>query len=215
MNFAGIIVAVCLCVLTFNQSKIYANPETLWRDTVQKNPDAWIAHNLLGAELAVQNKLDEAMEHYRAAILLNPNHAEAHNNLGTAFAMRGNFAGALDEFRAAHKLNPKLLIAANSLAWILSTHPNPRFRNGAEAVEVAQRAVEFTKEKDFNALEILAAAYAEAGKFSEAIKSAKKGIEVASAAGEREISAQLAAQIESYQFYRPLRDNSMATDGYR
>jgi tetratricopeptide (TPR) repeat protein len=209
-TFAGAAIALCFGVLTFNQTKVYANSETLWRDTVQKNPDAWIAHNLLGAELAAQNKLDEAMEQYSIAIRLNPNHAEAHHNLGTALAIRGDFAGALEHLRAACKLNPNLLIAANTLAWILSTHPDPKLRNGAEAVRLSRHAVELTDEKNINALETLAAAYAESGNFREAIQTAKKGIELAKTSKEISLAERLAAQLESYQFYRPLRDESLS-----
>jgi tetratricopeptide (TPR) repeat protein len=206
---AGFIIAIGLSVLTFHQTKIYANSETLWRDTAQKNPEAWIAHNLLGAELAQQGKLDEAMEHYSTALRLNPNHAEAHSNLGTAFALCGNFEDATKHFRIAFKLNPRLLVAANSLAWILATHPHPKYRNGTEAVLLAERAAELSQQNDAGILETLAASYAEAGNFSDAIKIAKKGIDLAQAAGKIEMAAQLAAQLESYQFDRPFRDNSL------
>jgi tetratricopeptide (TPR) repeat protein len=195
---AGFALAIPLCVLTFHQTKIYADSETLWRDTVQKNPEAWIAHNLLGAELAQQGKLDEAMEHYSTAIRLNPNHAEAHNNLGTAFAMCGNFEDAIKHFRVACKLNPNLIIAANSLAWILATHPNPKFRDGAEAVRLASHAANLTHGADAGILETLAAAYAEAGDFTNAVKSAQTGIASSQAAGDEMLAARIVSAMKMY-----------------
>jgi protein O-mannosyl-transferase len=208
--FAGFVTAVGLSVLTFHQTKIYANAETLWNDTVQKNPSAWIAHNLLGAELAQRGELDRAMEHYSTAIRLNPNHAEAHNNLGTAFAMRGNLADATKHFRLACELNPKLLTAANSLAWILATHPNAKFRDGAEAVRLAELAAELSEQKDVGVLETLAAAYAEAGEFTSALKTAQNAIAIAKETEDASLTGRLAFQIGRYKANQPFRDSSLA-----
>ncbi len=206
---AGITIAIFLSVLTFRQAEVYANSETIWRDTLKKNPSAWIAHNLLGAEMAAQGNLDEAMTHYSAALKLNPNHAEAHNNLAIALAMRGDLKNAIEHFSDACRLNTNLLVAANSLAWIRATHPNPKFRDGAEAVQLASRAVKLAGEKDFSVLETLAAAYAEAGDFTNAEKTAQKGIDLAKIAGDQQTAAQLLSQLQNYEMRRPYRDSSI------
>ena len=67
---------VLLGALTWQQAGIYRNLETLWRDTLAKNPDCWMAHNNLGHLLSNQGRIDEAMEHYHKAIQINPNHYE-------------------------------------------------------------------------------------------------------------------------------------------
>ena len=163
-------------------------------------------HNKLAVALSQKGRLGEAMEHYATALRLEPNHAEAHSNLATALAMQGDFKNALEHFRAACRLNPNLLASANSLAWILAAHPDAKFRNGAEAVIVAQRAVELSAQKDAGILETLAAAHAEAGQFAEAIKVAIKAIDVATAAGDRETAGRIAAQLEQFKIQQPLRD---------
>ncbi len=71
------------------------------------------------------------------------------------------------------ELNPNDARAYNNIAWIRATHPDPRFRNAVEAVALATRAVELARD-DVNSLDTLAAAYAEAGRFSEAVQTAAR-----------------------------------------
>ena len=73
-----------LGVLTWKQSHIYADHETLWQDTVAKNPACWMAHINLGNILAEKGQIDEAIRQYQEAIRLKPDNADAHNNLGIA-----------------------------------------------------------------------------------------------------------------------------------
>ena len=62
---------------------MYADIETLYRTTVDRNPDCWMAHDNLGRALADRGQVDEAIAHYRKALEIKPDYAEAHNNLGT------------------------------------------------------------------------------------------------------------------------------------
>jgi len=104
----GAAVAVCavLLVLTFNQSRAYRNAESLWRDTVAKNPTAPMPRNNLGQLLAASNRPDEAIKHYRAAIESNPNYAIAWFNLGAALAQTGKKEEALQTYAEALERDP-------------------------------------------------------------------------------------------------------------
>ena len=97
---------VVLGALTWQQAGIYRNLETLWRDTLAKNPDCWLAHNNLGLLLENQGRIEEAMEHYHKAIQINPNFSEALNNLGVALAAKGRFDEAIENYHKAIQINP-------------------------------------------------------------------------------------------------------------
>ena len=95
--------------LTWNQAAHYSSEETLYRATLDANPDAWLAHNNLGnILLADPAKRDEAISHFQAAIRLQPDFWEAHLSLGNAYAQTpGRFADAVAEFETAVRLAPE------------------------------------------------------------------------------------------------------------
>ena len=101
----ALVLAVCV-LLTWRQGQVYANLETLWRDTLQKNAGAWIAHNNLANILKERGQLDQAVGHYRQALLLKPGSAQIHLNLADAHQARGESAAALRHYRRALKAEP-------------------------------------------------------------------------------------------------------------
>ena len=98
------------------------------------NPDYAKAHSNLGATLASRGRIDDAIVHYRRAVEISPDNLGAHYNLGLALAGRGQLGEAASEYQQVLRISPNNIVACNSLAWIRATHPNARFRNGAEAV---------------------------------------------------------------------------------
>ncbi len=88
-------VLIALLVLTFFQTMVYRELETLWRDTIRKNPRAGMAHNNLGVLLFNRGEAEGAMEYYRRAIEINPENAYAYNNLGMALTEAGRWEEAL------------------------------------------------------------------------------------------------------------------------
>src|SRR5262245_28253324 len=102
---SGVLLAV-LGALTWRQALAYRNPETLWRDTLAKNPSAMIAHNNLGTELLGQGRRREAREEFEEAIRLARGSSawEPHNNLGRALMQEGQLAEAAEHFREAVRL---------------------------------------------------------------------------------------------------------------
>ena len=85
----SLVLLAILAALTWRQSRMYADSETLYRTTIDRNPDCWLAHNNLGNVLADRGRIDEAIVHYRKALESNPRYAEAHYNLGLKLAGRG------------------------------------------------------------------------------------------------------------------------------
>jgi Flp pilus assembly protein TadD len=96
-----------------------------------------------------------------------------------AYKKLGRTADAIAQYREAIRLNPEQAEALNNLAWTLATDPNPEYRNGAEAVQLATRACELTRYQNPVALATIAAAYAETGHFPEAVSFAEQAIEIA------------------------------------
>ena len=94
----------------------------------------------------------------------------------------------------------------NDLAWRLATHPLAAVRNGAEAVEHAERACELTQRQQPQLIGTLAAAYAEAGRFDDAVRAAENAITAASAAGLQEIVERNQFLLQLYRAGKPYHD---------
>lgn len=92
--------------LGLQRARVFAMDETLWRDTLAKNPAAWNAHNNLGCILAERNDLAGAMEHFTASVKLNPRDASAQCNLGRALMLTNDFTQAARHYQAALEVNP-------------------------------------------------------------------------------------------------------------
>jgi protein O-mannosyl-transferase len=95
-----------LSVLTWRQCGMYADLETLWRMTIVRNPNCWMAHNNLGLTLKAQGNWDEAIQHYERALQLKPDNADVLNNLGVALATQGKLDEATIYFQKALQSHP-------------------------------------------------------------------------------------------------------------
>jgi len=127
-----------LGTLTWRQSQIYRDRETLYRATLVGNPASWLAHNNLGVALLDKpGHLAEAKTEYQAALTLNPDDAEAHNNLGNALArMPGRLPEAIREFEIAIRLEPRLAQAHQNLGNALARNPK-RLQDSIAQFEIA------------------------------------------------------------------------------
>jgi tetratricopeptide (TPR) repeat protein len=304
---------LALSVLTWRQCGMYANPETLWRATIAKNPISWLAHNNLGYvlrqkgqvdEAIVQyqkaleidpgyanahynfgnalfqkGRMDEAMEHYQKALEIQPQYAEAHNNLGNVLRQKGRVDEAIIEYQKALKIEPDFVMAHYNLgmvlaqkgladeaiiqyqkalaiqpedadgqinlgialfkkgrvddamahfqkaleispgnlkachnlthvAWVLATSPDTSARNGVKAVALVEQVEQFTKGGNPLVLETLAAAYAETGRFPEAVATARRAQQLASDQHDSDLVNALQVQMGLYQAGAPFRDDS-------
>jgi len=105
---AGVALVGLLSVLSWGECHKYKDVEALWRDTVSKNPKAWVAHNNLATALLAREKFEEAAVHCFHALRMNPGHAKVHCALGTALAGVGRLEEAVTHFSDGLKLNPNL-----------------------------------------------------------------------------------------------------------
>jgi tetratricopeptide (TPR) repeat protein len=112
------------------------------QQALRLKPDLAQAHGELGAALMHKGRQDEAIAEFRQALRLKPDFAGAHHNLGVALRAKGRLDEAIAEFREALRLQPKAVGALNNLAWLLATRPDPKNRDPAQAVQLAQQAVE-------------------------------------------------------------------------
>jgi Flp pilus assembly protein TadD len=268
-----VVLLTSLMGLTWRQSRMYLDRETLYRATINENPDCWMAHDGLGVALARRGQVDGAIAHFQQALKIKPDYADAHSNLGVALAGRGRFdeaiahfqqaletmpdhadvhgnlgvalarRGQVDEaiahFRQALKIKPgdaevhyELAVALesrrqfaeamfhyrkdleirpqhaeahNNLAWLLATCPVASLRNGAKAVQHALQANKLSGGKQPDILDTLAAAYAEAGRFPEALAAARAALELATRRNNRPLADALRAQIARYEAGQPFR----------
>ena len=238
-GFAAIVLSA-LFILTWRQCGMYADMETLWRTTIARNPNCWLAQSNLGTSLlhrgkpaeaetlyrealqlrpddsrsqynlgialAAQGRLAEAFNHFERALQLKPDYADARFYHGTVLGQSGRVKEAAAEYREALKLNPELAGALNNLAWILAASSEDELRNGAAAVRLGEQACELTHYQEPLFIGTLAAAYAEAGRFPEAVTTAEKAEQLATDAGLTAVAAKNRQLLELYRAGKPYHE---------
>jgi len=135
----AILVPVLLATLTWSQAAIYRDSETVYRDTLRRNPSSWMAQNNLGAELLdTPGHAAEAITHLDAALQLKPDSAEAHNNRGKALEqLPGRLPDAIADYQAALRIRARFPEAENNLGRALSQAGKPE--DAASHLESALR----------------------------------------------------------------------------
>jgi tetratricopeptide (TPR) repeat protein len=125
-----------LAILSARQAPMYADIVTLYRETIELNPDSWMAHNNLGVKLAEMGNQPDAITHYQSAIRIKPDYAEAHNNLGKALIRTGHLPEGIAEIQAALAIRPDFFEALNNLGVALTNAGQD-----SEAVHALQSAL--------------------------------------------------------------------------
>jgi tetratricopeptide (TPR) repeat protein len=133
---AILLLAVCF-VLTWRQAGIYRDGDTLYSDTLAKNPNCWLAHNNLGLSLMDAGSLAQAIGHFKEAIRLKPDCADAYNNLGNAFSkIPVRSVEAIAAFEQALRFYPDMPEALSNLGWALVNAPG-RLDEGIARLQTA------------------------------------------------------------------------------
>ena len=150
--------------------------------------------------------MDEAIVHYQKALQIKPDYAEAHNNLGNALLQKGRVDEAITHYQKALQIKPDSPEVLNNLAWLLATCPDAHIRDGVQAVKYAERACELTHYGVTLLVGTLAAAYAEAGRFDDAIAAAQKACALATAAGEQDLLKKNQELLALYRAHQPYHE---------
>lgn len=167
------------------------------------------AHDNLAKAFLQQGRYDEAMLHAQKLLELQPENQEARNVVGTILAQTGRISEAMDQWKKTIATDPNNGNANNNLAWVYATCPDPAIRDGSKAVEFAERAVRLSGSKNALVFRTAAAAYAEAGRFGEAVQFAERGRELALKQGNVRLADELQRSRELYDNGMPLRDYSL------
>ena len=115
----GAVLLLVFGALSWQRAWVYQNLETLWTDTLARNPTSWMAHNNLGDVHLQDGKLDAAKAEYQEALNLNPQEANAHANLGIILAQQNRYDEAIAQFQQALAIRPNFGRALNNLAVAL------------------------------------------------------------------------------------------------
>jgi tetratricopeptide (TPR) repeat protein len=173
---------------------------------LQIKPDYAEAHNNLGMALLKTGQVDEAIAQYQQALQIKPDYTEAHYNLGNALLQQGKVDEAIAQYQKALQTYPDSLGVLNNLAWLLATCPDAHLRNGVQAVKYAERACGLTHYGVAPLVGTLAAAYAEAGRYDDAITATEKACALATAAGEKELLEKNRKLLVLYRARQPYRE---------
>jgi tetratricopeptide (TPR) repeat protein len=159
----------------------------------------------LASALLRKGRNDEAIAHYKKVLELRPDSADAHANLGSAFLAKGRARDAIAAYRNALRVSPENVPAQSNLAWLLATSSDPSLRNGSEAVLLAEQADSESSRSENHptVLRILAAAYAESGRFAEAKKTAQQALQAAEIQGNSTLANALRDEIALYELALP------------
>jgi tetratricopeptide (TPR) repeat protein len=168
----GVALLAALAVLTWRHCRRYADREMLYRTTIERNPDCWMAHGNLGFCLAGRGQVDEAIAHFQRALEIKPDYVQAHNNLGNALAGRGQVDEAIVHFRKALEAEPDCAKAHYNLGNALAGRGQVD-----EAVAHYRMALEVNPD-DANVNNNLGFILAGRGRLDEAIAYYRKAVEI-------------------------------------
>jgi len=183
---------------------------SLLQAAVDLRPENSPAHENLAKALLQKGQVADALVHYRKLLELQPDNIEVHNIVGTVLIQQGQAREAIEEWQKVLAIQPDNGNAMSNLAWVFATSPDDSLRDGPQAVQLAEQALRISGARIPIIFRTLAAAYAENGQFSEAIETARRGIDLANSQGNSGLATELQGNIALYQAGRPLRDPSLA-----
>jgi len=190
---------------TLKKKGDFAGAVKYYLEAIQIKPDQAKLYNNLGAMLAYQNKRKEAIGYFYKALQIDSNYAGAYYNLGKIFTNQGRIKEAILNYRQALIIHPDMTETLYNLSWILACCEHGKYRNGEEAVRLAEQLCRLTQYNQPLAIDALAAAYAETGRFNDAVLTAKKALKLALDNGPEELAVGLKKRLELYQKGLPYR----------
>jgi tetratricopeptide (TPR) repeat protein len=153
-----------------------------YREALRDDPRHAAAHNNLGHALVGESHIVEALPHFLEALRINPEYTDAHYNIGNVYALRGDWADAVEHLRTVVRLEPDWAPGLSELAWLLATAPEEK--------------------RDAKVLDVLAAAYADAGSFDRALATSDAALRLMP---DDPLAGDIRSRQALYQAQRPYR----------
>jgi tetratricopeptide (TPR) repeat protein len=129
------LVLIILGALTWQQTRIYNNAETLWKDTIAKNPSSWISYMNLGVILSTRGRFEDALGCYQQALRIKPDSAWTHNNIGTMMAEMGKSDLAVYHMKEALRFDGDYPEAYSNLGILFARQKN--YNDAAHCLQMA------------------------------------------------------------------------------
>ncbi len=164
-----------------------------------------VAYNIRAVAYRRKGLHDQAITDFNKAIELNPDDPRTYINRGNAYKEKGLYDRAIEDYGKAIALEPDDADAYSHLAWVLATSPDALYRNGKRALELAEKAVKLDRNPHY--LAHLSAAYAEVGRFEEAIRTQLQGIAFLKKEGDKSSMVNFEKHLERYKAHKPWRMN--------
>jgi tetratricopeptide (TPR) repeat protein len=182
------------------------------RRAVAAAPEEVPAQRELVSRLMKLKEFGQAIAACREALGVAPSDSELHTLLGMALLRQTSPASkqteeAFGHLRLACRLAVNSFLAFDKLAWVLATYPEARWRNGVEAVQLAERVCEQTEFRLPETVGTLAVAYAEAGRFPEAINAAQRAQTLYRALGQTQMVDLQEERVKLFREGRAYRAN--------
>ncbi len=191
----------------------YAAAEKQYRLVLESGRDIESAMLNLGMLARTQKKTDDAIKHFENLLKIHPQSADAHFYLAGIFEDRGRKTKDVEQLKQAEthyattiRFRPDHLESLVKLTWLLSTYDDEKIRNGARAVQYATAACQLTDSEFPPALDALAAAYAEVGRFDDAVQTMEKCLSIPEISAEPQYVQTLTAHLKAYRAGEPWRE---------
>ena len=181
---------------------------SVYSKVIELTPDSPYANYKVARLEASLGKHEAAIRSFQATLAIRPGAAGVHEDLGLSLLAVGRSAEAVASFRKAFELDPRRVGAANNAAWILATHAGGEVRNEALALQIATKINVLTKHGNPSLLDTLAVAQASAGKFDQAVATAKRAIGLAEQVGATEAAGSMRGRLDLFLQGKPFREKS-------
>ena len=182
--------------------------EEHYRLAIQDDPKFADPYSNLGTLLFARQQYIEAATMYTEAVRLSPTNAGIHFNAGMVYLKAHRIDDAKAQFNEASRLRPDWTEPLVAESWALATSSDDQTRNGVEAVKLAEKAADLTGHRQPAILNTLAAAYAESGRFDQALATANQALELAKQLNHTNLFPRIEHAIALYQARQPMRQNS-------
>jgi len=177
----------------------------LYEQAVKADSELSELHYNLALAYRKAGRFNDAIQQFRTAIELKPSLADGYLELGRTFANNHQFADAIKTFRRGLEVEPRHMVMGNEMAWLMATVPDAQLRNAPQAIQIGERLAELTSRKEPRPLATLAAAYADSGRFDDAVRTATEALGLATAQDSTNLVAEIEVELQAYRQGKPYR----------